>query len=424
MPYLQSLDIGNRALQHCGAEPILDVAEISKANREVAFAYDKVRRPELRRNAWKFAVKRTVLRAIGADTRLLVAETYDATKTYLPGAIVRDANRMIWTSDEPNNINNTPGDTDVWSAYYGPMTVSLYDSTTSYLSGELVYVLGATAGGYQVYRSLQDTNTDAPGTATAWAATTTYQLNDVVSSGGSQWRSLLPVNLNTTPADGPLDYAAVTTYSAAQTVTGSDHFIYSSVAGSNIGHDPVTDGGVHWTNTGVANAWSRTPTLIVSSPKWLPISATLANATILYPVGSGPVTQQASRNAFMLPAGFLRVAAQKPKQGSNSSLGAPNGLPYNDWELDGKYLVSDDTGPLVVRFVADVTVVSEMDDMFCEGLACRIATEVCETLTQSTTKLGGIASAYKLFMTEARMVNAVETGSDEPPLDDYINCRR
>jgi hypothetical protein len=48
---------------------------------------------------------------------------------------------------------------------------------------------------------------------------------------------------------------------------------------------------------------------------------------------------------------------------------------------------------------------------------------VCEPLTQSSAKLGTIAKMYDTFMTEARIVNGIETGAEEPPEDDYVTCR-
>ena len=50
--------------------------------------------------------------------------------------------------------------------------------------------------------------------------------------------------------------------------------------------------------------------------------------------------------------------------------------------------------------------------MFCEGLAARIALEVCEPLTQSTAKLGAIAKVYQEWIDQARTVNAIEQGVD------------
>ena len=64
-----------------------------------------------------------------------------------------------------------------------------------------------------------------------------------------------------------------------------------------------------------------------------------------------------------------------------------------------------------------------MDPMLCEGLAARIAMAVCPKVTQSQGKMGEVSGIYQKFMSEARMVNAIETGAIEPPEDDYITCR-
>jgi hypothetical protein len=86
-------------------------------------------------------------------------------------------------------------------------------------------------------------------------------------------------------------------------------------------------------------------------------------------------------------------------------------------------LISSDTGPITLRFVADITDVTEMHTLFCEGLAARIGLEVCETLTQSATKLGAIAKLYDRWMGEAGIIDAIEDGFDEPPEDDLIIVR-
>lgn len=423
MPYLDSLDLANRALQHCGATQILAVGEDSKSNKEAAFAYDKVRRAELQRNTWRFAIRRAALRPVDTDTMILNPAAFDSTKTYLPGAVVQDTNGLLWISMKPGNVNNAPGSTDAWDMYFGPMTVHAYDSTETYFSGDLVYKPGAIAGSYAVYLSLQNGNSAAPDTATPYDATVTYHKGMVVSSGGSNWRSLIEVNLGITPADGPPAYDNTAIYAAAGTVTASDHFIYSSIAGSNVGNDPVTDGGIHWTNTNVANAWSRSPTITTRAISWQLLDATIDNLLFSYPIGAGPCSQSTTRNVYRLPSGYLREAPQDPKAGSVSYLGAPSGRQYDDWEFEGNYIVSSDVQPILFRFVADVTRVADMPDMFCEGFACSLATAICEPITQSAEKLQTIASEYKLRMSEARTRNAIETGPVEPPDDDYLTCR-
>ena len=423
MPFLDSLDIANRALQHCGLTPITSVSEDSQRNTECSAAYDKVRRAELRRNVWRFAVRRAAIRPMATSTLVLVPSDYSASKTYLPGEVVQDTNRLVWVSQIADNIANSPGgNNEAWDMYFGSRTAELFQSGNSYFAGELVYVVTTSApNGYQVYMSLTNGNSDTPGTATAYSATAQYKHDDVVSSGGSQWRSLLAVNIGTTPADGPLAYNSATMYSTGQTATGSDNYIYSSVGSGNVGYDPTTDGGIHWTNTGVLNAWSRSPTLLTSSLNWRPLLATLKNVFTVYPIGAGPSSQAQTKNIYPLPFGFLREAPQNQK--TFGTLGGPTGVSLNDWEYDGDYIITETIGTIILRFVADISKVSAMDDMFCEGLACRLAAAVCPRMTQSDGKLQTIASEYKFFMGEARLVNSIEEGPTSSPDDEYLTVR-
>jgi diphthamide synthase (EF-2-diphthine--ammonia ligase) len=90
----------------------------------------------------------------------------------------------------------------------------------------------------------------------------------------------------------------------------------------------------------------------------------------------------------------------------------------------GGFIISSQVDPLFLRFVADVADVYTMHPMFCEGLASRVAAEVCEPLAQADTKKTLALKVYNQFMTEARTVNAIITGSEEPALDDWLAARR
>ncbi len=312
------VDIGNRALQRCGATRVNSLTEDSKNASEVAFCYDKLRRAELRRNPWRFSIKKAAIRPLSEDTRLFTGAAWAVGTSYTPGAVVL-RNNKLWqtpvasTGEEPG-ADNTP-----WDSYAGTLTVEPWDSGTAYYAGELA------SNGGNVYLSLVSSNDDEPPAAT--------------------WVLL-----------GDQD--------------------------------------------DVSHAYS-----------------------VLYPLGAGPVNQTGTLNVYHLPNSYLRMAPQGPKEGSSSWLGAPSGLQYSDWDLEGDFLTTRDERLIVLRFVADVTQVTSFDPMFCEGLACRIGLEVCEPLTQSSDKLGNIGAQYKLFMGEARTVNAIELGPTEPPEDDYIVCR-
>lgn len=54
---------------------------------------------------------------------------------------------------------------------------------------------------------------------------------------------------------GPAAWASGTSYKKNVVVTGSDNNIYESVAGSNVGNNPITDDGSHWVLTGQTIVW-------------------------------------------------------------------------------------------------------------------------------------------------------------------------
>lgn len=424
MAFIDSLDIANRTCQHLGATRIANPTEDSVANAEISFAYDKLRRAELRRNTWRFATKKAVLRPIDVTTFLISAAQWNAGIQYLPGSIVSDVNGQLWITNVANNLGNDPNQTDVWDSYFGSMTADVYDATggTAYYAGDLVYIQNLD-GSYNIYLSLQNANTEVPNVADTWNATTTYQQDETVAYSGTQWRSLIALNTNNIPAAGPTNWVGTQTYAYGVEVTGTDGFIYSSNTNGNLGQNPVTDNGTYWFNRGVPNAWTAIPAIPVSSSAWVPLYASLVSFNFVYPIGVGPVSQSMTKNIFRLPAGYLREAPQNPKAGINSFLGAPAYNSLNDWLLEGNYLISQYAQPIIFRFIADVQKVSDMDDLFCEGFAARIAVETCETITNSNTKQQTCINLYTKFMGEARTVNAIETGPVEPPEDDYITCR-
>jgi hypothetical protein len=377
--FTSNVDVGNRALQHCGADRISSFTEDSKRASEVSFVYDKVRVAELQRNVWTFATRRASLRAIDTTTMLLAPALWLPSATYYRGCIVADQTGNLWISNIPSNTGNDPLLTVYWEPYFGPLTVSLYSAGGTYGSGELVYTFVGD-GTYRVYLSMQDANSDTPSTATAWDATVTYYQDQIVTYSAVAYKSLVDLNLNQQPN------------------THASQWTTSFVGGS---------GSVKWLEIGGAE---------------FPNGVGLSRPNIVYPLGAGPSSQSYSQNIYKLPAGFLRFAPQNPKV-AVPMLGGPTGNSYTDWQVENGYIVSSDVGPIRLRFVADVTDVSKMDAMFCEGLAARIGIEVAQPITQSDGRLQTIASMYKKFMDEARTINAIEAGYDDPPDDVYVSVR-
>lgn len=386
------IDIMNRALQRVGQTRIASITEDSKACDEVTFCYDKLRIAEMRRNVWVFSIRNVALRPFnppvpanvttGATatlgTMLLVPAAWDITKNYIVGSLV-SYNTKVYFS-RTTNIGSQPDTAPAdWSQYFGPRTVEPYDTTgkTTYYPGELVYTLAGTVPA--IFLALAQT-TDVPTVTPAWIATTYYNNGD--------------------------------------TVTATDTFKYQSKLDLNVNINPVGDAGVHWAPLPVTNQPDTH-----AGANWLQMDATVKSITFVYPVGTGPSFQTNTRNIYFLPYGYLRKAPQNPKAGINPFLGGPSGAWSDDWEFQGSHLLTRQSGVLILRFAADIADVTLMDSMFCEGLSCRVAIEVCEPLTQSVSKLSGITAEYRQFMGDARQVNGIEIGPVEPPEDDFITCR-
>lgn len=289
---------------------------------------------------------------------------------------------------------------------------------------EAVYSLGSFAI-YKaaVYVSLANSNSgNYPNASSDWAAVT----------NGALYQSLIDLNQGNSPsANSPAAWASGTTYSTGNIVAASDGYTYTSLQNSNTGNNPSGNASPTYWSQGAITPWTTTLGGGGGNSQWLQVGgAAFSNGVGLtviaantWPVGAGPLSQTWSRNAYRLPAGYLRRAPQDPSAGRISWLGAPGNLPATDWNYEGQYLTTSNGAPLVLRFVADVQNVQEFPDLFCEGIGCRQALEVCEPLTQSTEKKVGIRQDYDKFMTEARTVGGIEAGPIEPPLDDLIACR-
>lgn len=366
-------DIVNRALQRVGVPRIVALTDDDKSASEANACYDKLRRAELRRNPWRFAMRRSVIRPYTLSTMNVVFPAFDNATAYPTGAVVTSAGQA-WQAPSPIGAGaGNPEVSAVWKSYFGPLTADLWDNDTAYFAGDLIYTPQSTS--YGVYMSLTSGNEDDPTAIAAWSATAVYMIGDTVSFSAQFWQSKVDLNVNISPT------------------AGANWLLVTQLPDQRRGQN------------------------------WLRVVATLTAPNILYPVGTGPAQQSNTKNVFRLPSNYLRKAPQDPKAGSATNLGSPTNRYYDDWLMEGNYLISCETNPIVFRFVADITNVSEMDDSFCEALGARIALELCEPLTQSTAKVQACGAQYKLFMMDARNNSALENDALEPPMDEFLAVR-
>lgn len=116
-------------------------------------------------------------------------------------------------------------------------------------------------------------------------------------------------------------------------------------------------------------------------------------------------------NAYQMPSDCLRI------------LGDDDQDTQKDWRIEGRTIVTDDASPLYIRYVSDVTNTGEFDALFVEALASKIASELAEKITQSTSKKAQADQDYERAIRKAKAVNAIEKRADEPPEDDWVLAR-
>lgn len=116
---------------------------------------------------------------------------------------------------------------------------------------------------------------------------------------------------------------------------------------------------------------------------------------------------------FPLPSDCLRTLPNDPGYELNSK----------DWQIEGRDIVTDDSSPLNLRYVRDVTDVNQMDVLFRESLSAKLALELCEELTQSNTKKSDLKALYDEAIAEAKKANAIERVPLTPFEDEWITVR-
>lgn len=133
------------------------------------------------------------------------------------------------------------------------------------------------------------------------------------------------------------------------------------------------------------------------------------------------------QNKFPLPSDFLRLINPDPPQQFSYNNTVSGGQTYNtnflDRVIEGRFIVTDDTAPLRIRYIKDVTDPNQMDILFREAFAMRIAYELAEELTQSNSKKEEAFFAYREAISEAKRANAIENDSQRPPEDPWVTVR-
>lgn len=111
--------------------------------------------------------------------------------------------------------------------------------------------------------------------------------------------------------------------------------------------------------------------------------------------------------AYPLPADYLAmVQVGDSFVFYSSGNGEQDGGPL--FAIEGGQVLSNQASPLSIRYVKRVTTAGSYPALFVEALACRLAAEACEALTQNASKRQQAWQERQQALREARRVNAIE----------------
>jgi hypothetical protein len=234
-----------------------------------------------------------------------------------------------------------------------------------------------------------------------------YNLGDIVSYNQALWVSLANANTGLSPLNGFPWTEYVGPSIVPQWAPGAYYLGEVSVTGAGVAFINYINGNTLAPVTGMHSAASG----------WHAIgfAGTQNSLGPLTPLGyTTNLLPNPSRNIYPVPAAYVRTMMQDPKTAAAPVQITSGGNQALDYELEQGCLLTAATGPIIFRFGADLQIVTWFDDMFCEAVAARMATGLCEVITQSPQKLQAIDGAYNDAITKAIRVNAIEAGATEP----------
>lgn len=127
----------------------------------------------------------------------------------------------------------------------------------------------------------------------------------------------------------------------------------------------------------------------------------------LAPLSTAPVWGFTA--AFQLPSDNLRLLEVRD-------------LSTDEFQLEGQTIQANQT-VLYIRYIRRVEDPNVYDTLFSDTVATRLAAELCESLTNSTSKKKGLFDEYEDSITRAKRVDGQENPPQQYEEDDWIKVR-
>jgi len=126
--------------------------------------------------------------------------------------------------------------------------------------------------------------------------------------------------------------------------------------------------------------------------------------------------------AYSLPADCLRVILLN-EQFVGLDLTDYRGSPTEEYTIEGRQILTNWAAPLNIRYVKRVEDSTQFASAFVKALGCRLAADLCESLTQSEGKRDRAEQQFKLEIQLAVRANAIELPPQKLADDEWLMSR-
>lgn len=125
---------------------------------------------------------------------------------------------------------------------------------------------------------------------------------------------------------------------------------------------------------------------------------------------------------YQVPGDFLRLI-EGGDIVSLCDLSDYRALSSATYSLEGRTILTDLGAPLSIRYIARIEDTTLFDSCFVETLACRLAVECVERITESSSKSQDLQIQYRQSINEAVRANALERASEAAADDSWVLAR-
>lgn len=125
---------------------------------------------------------------------------------------------------------------------------------------------------------------------------------------------------------------------------------------------------------------------------------------------------------YQIPSDCLRILMVNDVYGGPDMSDYRN-APTADYSLEGNKILTDIGSPLKLRYISRVQDTTQWDSMFVEAMACRLAMEMAEDLTQSNTKRELAQAEYTAMLRGAIRASSIEQPAQDMPDNSWLLSR-